>query len=105
MTVLKGRIDYSAVGSPRGCPQRYNHPALSCPCVLSTSQAQLWYNGGAIGSLARRGYQENLSRGGIWESVSGVVEDRRGGGGADVGMGPLWPPAMLSMSPTRSEAG
>ena len=39
------------------------------------------------------------------EAVSGAVNDRRGGGGADVRRGPLWPPAVLAMSPTLPEAG
>jgi hypothetical protein len=39
------------------------------------------------------------------EAMSGAGEDRRGGGGADVGRGPLWPPAVLAMSPTLPQAG
>jgi len=46
----------------------------------------------------------------IWETwrylepVSGVVEDRRGGGGADVGRGPSWPSVVLAVSPTLPNA-
>ena len=60
---------------------------------------------GRDSSLLSRGDSCSPFKDRYLEAVSGAVEDRRGGGGVDVGRGPLWPPAVLAMSPTLPQAG
>ncbi len=71
-------------------------PAVIAPLLANTHQFGRRYRPVAVGVVRRWVGALVAFKGRYLEPVSGAVEDRRGGGGADGGRGPLWPPAVLS---------